>query len=93
MADVIEGEPESLGRRIDELIARLEREVGPFLGADPQRRTRERQERYARSARSAIGDALRARGITPLATDEPDEPPPTDAQPATDAPRDERKPS
>lgn len=95
MADAIEGEPESLGRRIDELIARLEREVGPFLGADPQRRTRERQERYARSARSAIGDALRARGITPLATDEPHEPPPTDEQPATDAPRDEpeRKPS
>jgi hypothetical protein len=75
VADAIERQEESLGRRIDELIARLDREIGPFLGRDPERERRERQTGYERSARAAIAESLRAHGITPLAADEPDEPP------------------
>jgi hypothetical protein len=74
LADAIEGQDESLGRRIDELIARLDRELGPFMGRDPERERRERQAGYARSARASIAESLRAHGITPLATDEPDTP-------------------
>lgn len=67
LADAIEGtDEEQLGRRIDELIARLEREVGPYLGRDPERIRRERQEEYRVDAGSAIADSLREAGITPL---------------------------
>lgn len=69
LADVIEGDQASLGRRIDELIAQLERELGPLAGMEWERR--QRQEEYRRSARSAIADALRAAGITPLASTGP----------------------
>jgi hypothetical protein len=69
-ADAIEGEPESLGRRIDELIERLERELGPYMGRDPERARREREASYLASARSAIADSLREHGITPLASND-----------------------
>jgi HPt (histidine-containing phosphotransfer) domain-containing protein len=55
-----------LGRRIDELIERLEREVGPWLGRDPEKIRERRQEGYRTSARSSIADSLREAGITPL---------------------------
>jgi len=59
-----------LGRRLDALIERLEREVGPFLGRDPERVREQRRQQYERDARSSIADALRESGITPL--NEPD---------------------
>jgi hypothetical protein len=71
-ADAIEGEPASLGRRIDELIERLERELGPYMGRDPERARREREARYESSARSAIAASLREHGITPLASTDDD---------------------
>jgi len=78
LADAIEGQDESLGRRIDALIARLDHELGPFIGRDPEHERRERRAGYERSARAAIAESLRAHGITPLATEEdphtPDEP-------------------
>jgi hypothetical protein len=72
-ADSIERTGEQpLGRRIDELIERLEREIGPLMGRDPKREEERRQAEYRASAKSSIADALRARGITPLASAEPD---------------------
>ena len=62
-----------LGRRIDELIARLEREVGPWIGRDPAKLREQRQAEYVTSARSSIADALREAGIRPL-NDPRDEP-------------------
>lgn len=70
LADTIEGDQASLGRRIDELITRMDRDFGPLVGEDPEREQRRRQEEYRRSAKSAIADALRAAGITPLASAE-----------------------
>jgi hypothetical protein len=67
LADALEGPGEQpLGRRIDELIERLDREVGPFVGRDPERARRKRQEGYERDARSAIAQSLRDAGIEPL---------------------------
>jgi hypothetical protein len=66
LADAFEDQEATLGRRIDELIARLERQFGRFVGADPEREKRRRQEEYRASANAAIADALRAAGITPL---------------------------
>ena len=64
-----------LGRRIDELIATLERQVGPWLGRDAERLQEQRKEEYRTTARSSIADALREAGIKPL------------NDPADDAPR------
>jgi hypothetical protein len=62
-----------LGRRLDELIARLEREAGPWLGRDPGQLREQRRADYATGARSSIADALREAGIEPL-NDPRDEP-------------------
>lgn len=75
IADAIEGDPAALGARIDEAVERLEREVGPFVGIDREREERERAQDYRRSAKSAISEALRARGITPIASAQPDDEP------------------
>jgi hypothetical protein len=72
LTDPIEGDERSLGQRIDALLARLERELGPLVGEDRQAQAAARQEEYRRSAISAIGDALREAGITPLTSTEPD---------------------
>jgi hypothetical protein len=80
LADTIESgardvDPGSLGRRIDALIERLERDVGPHMGHDREREQQQRQAEYLRSARSAIADSLRAAGITPLNAPGTAEPP------------------
>ena len=64
-AELDDGE-QPLGRRIDELIARLEHVVGPWLGRDPEKIRQKRQAEYRSSARSSIADALRDVGIEPL---------------------------
>lgn len=74
LADAIEDTSEQpLGRRIDELVERLEREIGPWLGRDPEKLREQRREEYRTSARSSIADALREAGITPL-NDQRDDP-------------------
>jgi hypothetical protein len=54
-----------LGRRIDELVARLERTAGTS-GRLAERGREQRQAEYRRDARSAIADSLREAGFTPL---------------------------
>jgi hypothetical protein len=67
LADGIENTGEQpIGRRIDELVERFEREVGPWIGRGPQRIKKQRQDEYRTSARSAIADSLREAGIAPL---------------------------
>jgi hypothetical protein len=67
LADAIEDPSEQpLGRRIDELIERLEREVGPWIGRDPEKVRERRREEYRTSARSSIAASLREAGVTPL---------------------------
>jgi hypothetical protein len=66
MAAELDSGDQPLGRRIDELIATLERQVGPWLGRDPERLKKQRQEEYLTGARSSIADALREAGIKPL---------------------------
>jgi hypothetical protein len=61
-----------LGRSVDELVERLEREVGPYLGRDPERVRQQRRAGYERDARASIAESLREAGITPL--NAPDEP-------------------
>src|SRR5207302_4509419 len=58
LADTIEAggrdtDPGALGQRIDVLIERLEREVGPHMGQDPEREQQQREAEYLDSARSA----------------------------------------
>ncbi len=55
-----------LGRRLDEIVAGLQSQLGPVLGPDPERNQKQRQREYQRNARSAIADSLRAAGIAPL---------------------------
>lgn len=64
-AELDDGE-RPLGRRIDELIARLERDVGPWLGRDPEKLREKRRAEYLSAARSSIADALQDAGIEPL---------------------------
>jgi hypothetical protein len=67
LADALEAPGEKpLGRQIDELIERFDREVGPYLGRDPERLRAQRQAKYERDARSAIAESLREAGIKPL---------------------------
>jgi len=66
MGAVLDSGDAPLGRRIDELIATLERQVGPWLGRDPEGLQEQRKEEYLTSARSSISDALREVGIKPL---------------------------
>jgi hypothetical protein len=74
MADVLrtltdpasDGSETPLHRRVDELLARLERTLGPYVGHDPGGDRAQRQEEYRRDARSAIADSLRDSGFTPF---------------------------
>lgn len=73
LADAVEqpgGQP--LGRRIDTLVAQLEREFSPLFGQDPEKAGEERRKGYERDARAAIADSLRAAGLKPL-SHRPDE--------------------
>ena len=69
-AEIIESDQGSAGRRIDALIGRLQRELGPLVGEPLQPEEGHRQATYDRSAKSVIADALRSAGITPLAAQE-----------------------
>jgi hypothetical protein len=67
LIDSIEDNPDqTLGRHIDELVARLERDVGSYAGQSPERSREQRHEEYRRDARSAIADSMRAAGFAPL---------------------------
>jgi hypothetical protein len=66
LADDLEGSEEPLGTRIDDLLDRLERQIGPLLGSTPEEVQTQRQEGYLRDARSAIAESLREAGIKPL---------------------------
>jgi hypothetical protein len=72
LADAIEADEQTLGRRIDEVIARLERKLGPYVGVNEEQERQRREEEYDRMASAGIAEALRAAGITPLSTG-PDE--------------------
>ena len=63
---LVEDLRQSGGKRIDEVISKLERQLGPLVGVNREREKRQRQEEYQRSATSAIADALREAGIEPL---------------------------
>jgi hypothetical protein len=54
------------GKRVDEVLDRLERQLGPFVGMNRAREKQRRRQEYQRSARTAIADALREAGIEPL---------------------------
>jgi hypothetical protein len=74
LADAIESRGAGTGKDIDQLIARLERDIGPLLRHDPKAAAQQRQEEAERSARSSIADALREAGITPLNAPDPSGP-------------------
>ena len=70
LAGAIDSNEVRAGRHLDALIERLERELDPLVSDHVQRDERQRQASYEQLARSAIADALRSAGITPLAGQE-----------------------
>ena len=67
-AQILETDKSSAGRQIDAMIGRLERGLGPLVGEPRQPHECQKQAGYDRSAKTAIADALRSAGITPLAS-------------------------
>jgi len=68
LSEALSGDPAALGDRLDDLAELLDHELGGFATTERETSAARRKQEYRESANSAIADALRAAGITPLAS-------------------------